>query len=307
MRVYDYNSGGKTIAASTTIQFTNSDIPSNQVGAYYLAFTGSGNTWTNVSRVRVKANNTTLFDFAPEFLRAWIQCFTHGNVTYPKNTAQDPLGAGTAGDFRRMTIPFFDPSQPTEDAQDLFQFPRNSQVTLEVVFGSGAGAGTCFCGWMESDRKPIGFPKFVGAQMNISASQATSKYQFSEEATVKAFVLNTIGNTRTRIQVDGAQVYHMQGQATASSTVTADSLVLESMQLDSPCTGIAAGTAAVPNNLTNPYCIKLPQDRPATPGRSFVELSTDSNWGGVTNEGYVFSQYIYSEFRGKRVLQSAAS
>lgn len=304
MRIFDYSSGGKPIAANTTQQFTNSDIPSNGVGAYFFGMTGVGNTLAAISRLRGKANGTTFMDCTPAQLRALIQRMSSGCIAYPSSTIVDSLaGAGVAAQFRRFSIPFCDLTQPTEDLQDLFQFPRNSQVTIEVQFGGGAVAGTIFCGWYESSVTPLGFPKFVGNAMNIPISQPSMKYPFNEDAIVKAVTLNTVGNGRTRIVIDGVQRYNMQGQAADSATVVADSMILESQQLANGMPENAAGTALAPNVVWDPTCIKLSQPRVAVQGRSYIELTTTASWGGTSNEAALYSQYVYSEFRGTRAAQ----
>lgn len=308
MRLYDYSSAGKTIAASTTIQFTSSDVPSNGIVAYHFGMTGAGNTLANISRIRAKANGTTFYDLTPNQLRAWIQRFSQACISYPANLSLDPIiGAGTASDFRRFTLPFFDPSQPTEDAADVYQFPRNSQVTIEIQFGAGAAAGTVFCGWTETSQTAMAYPKLLSSQMNIGASLATGKYPFTEDGIVKGVGLNTLGNGRTKVVVDGIQVFHMQGQAANSATVTADSMILESQQMANGMPAEAAATAGVPNTVFDPTFLKLPQPRTAPPGRSFIELTTTAAWGGVTNEACIYSQVVYEEFRKQKARAALAA
>lgn len=310
-RIWDYSSSGKAIASGGTATFTNSDVPSNGVGLFLFGMTGAGNTLANIVRVRFKANNTSFIDVPPKMLRAWLQRLSASNVAYPADKLLDPIiGGGTASDFRRFSVPFYDLEAPTEDLADLFQFPRNSQITIEIQFGAGAGAGSIFAGWMESDQQnPVGFTKLVSAPMNIPASNPNFKYPFVDDGYVKGFGINTLGNLRTRIQIDGVQVFHMQGQAADSATVTADSLLLESNQLNNAIAADAAGTLCVPALTLDPTFLKLSQPRPATAGRSFVEVQTGVSWGtggtAATNEGCVYSQYIYNEYRGNRVLQKA--
>lgn len=296
MRFVDYASAGKTIAASTTIQFTSSDVPSNKIVAYHFAMTGGGNTLAVISRIRVKANGVTFWDLTPAFLRAYLQRFAPNSVPYPAGALQDPLSAAnfTSVDWRRFTLPFCDISQPTDEAADLFQFPPASNVTIEIQFTAGAAAGTMFCGWTETDAECRAYPKLTASQMNIAASVPTAKYPIVEEGVIRGLILNTIGLGRAKLVLNGRQVFQAQGQPAASTTFTGDSLIQESQQLWNDIPRIISGgtpSAASPtvNNLTDPTAIKIAAGENGQAGRSFLELTTIANWGGAANEIGLYS------------------
>ena len=115
----------KTIAASTTVVFNSSDIDSANVVAHHLTMSGTGDTLANITRIRVKANGTTIYDFAPATLRAFIERFS------PSNPA--PATSRTS-----LTIPYNLLDLRDEDAADQCQFPLGALATIEVTFNASA-------------------------------------------------------------------------------------------------------------------------------------------------------------------------
>lgn len=289
--IRDYNSSAKTIAASGTVTFNSSDVPSTGICAYHFTQTGSGNTLNTISRIRVKANGQTITDTTPAFLRASYQHASRGRLTYPANQAMDNGGsAGTAVDWRRFSIIFADLSAPTPDMAQQSQFPRGANVTIEIVYTSGAGAGSCFIAWSQTNVAPAMYPKMISQPMQIAASQSNSRYNFADEGVIRQTGLNSIGLTRLRTVLSGTQVYHASGQQTASNATAVDSAILETECFYERHPDVQAGTAAQTTTFYNPIVVGYETDIAAASGNSFVELSTDVNWGGTSNELFVLSQ-----------------
>lgn len=284
MRIPDHNSAGKTIAASTVVTFTSSDVPSTQIVAYHLTTTGANNSFAAIDRIRVKANGVAIYDLTTQFLRAYIQRMTANSVCYPAATALDNLGvAGTAVGFRRFTIPFMDLTRFDEDSQDLQAFPPASNVTIEVTFNGTASAGLLFCGWTETTVPTMRYPRLLASQASIAASQATGRYNISDDGIIVGMGLNTLGLLRAKLVLAKEQVFHTLGQNASSATVTADSMFNEVQQLNNAISTMQAATAGVPTVLTDPVFVRA-GGKSAPAGSSFVELQTGANWAGVTNE-----------------------
>lgn len=291
MNIVDYSSNGKTVAANGVATFTNQEIPSGKLTALHFAMTGAGNSFAAISRFRVKANGQTIMDTTPAFLRAWIQSMTNGRIVYPAANSADALGGGTATEFRRFSIPFCDLSKTTREEQDLCGFPRNANITVEFQFNGSAVAGNIFAGFSLSEMEPAFYPKLVSQQMQIAAGATNTRFSFSDEGFIRALGLNSIGLNRLRAVISGMQVFHAQGQATASATFVTDSLAVEAEQLWNRLTDIANATAGVPTTFYNPFVWKINANLPASAGNSFVELATDgTNWAGANNELLIYSQ-----------------
>lgn len=263
--------------------------------------TGAGNTFNAIDRIRVKANGVTFYEITSALFRAFVQRFTEGKVCYPANQVIPPPPAGTAApgvaiDWRRFTIPFcFLDRQKSEEA-DVCQFPVGSQPTVEIVFNANAVAGTIFAGWTETDVEARCWPKLYSSQMNVPASQSNGRYIFSEDGVVRGFGLETTGLGRVRMVLNGRQVYHAKGQPANSTTVTEDSMILETEHLfGGRAYSVNAGTAAVDNSIVDPSWVKVTAGEDGTPGRSYIELETTAAWSGATSELGLYAIVPYGE------------
>lgn len=295
----DYQAGGKTIpVAGGTVTFTSSDVPGSGIAAYHFGMTGSGNTLNAIDRFRVKANGVAIYDISTAHFRSFIQRFTRGRIHYPPNTAipPPPSAAATPVDWRRFTIPFYFPDLEKDEEAEACQFPVGALPTIEIVFNANSVAGTIYCSWTESKVTPLAWPKLYGNQMNIPASTTNGRYPFSEDGIIRGFGVETTGLARFRSVLNGTQTYHNQGQPANSTTVTEDSMILESECLDGgPSYALLAGTAASDNSIIDPIWIKQTMGENATPGRSFVEAGTTGAWSGAASELGIYAVVPYGK------------
>lgn len=293
MLIHDYYSTGQAIAASTITTFNSTMIPSTNLCSLSFAFTGANNTLANLNRIRVKANGQTIVDTTPAFLRAHIQRMTEGRVSYPSGQALDALGvAGTPLDWRRITIPLLDLRQMGE-ARERSQFPRGANITVELAWAAGAGAGSAFVAWAQSNLQAEVYPKLISQAMNCNVSQVNFRYAFADEGTVCGFGLNTVGLSRARLVLSGAQVFHTAGGSTANNTNDIDNLFVEAQQLYNRTPEMAAATAGVPVTFYDPLVHRVDTGIPAASGNSYIELGTGTNWGGAaptSNELFIYSE-----------------
>lgn len=296
-RITDYNSSGKTIAASTTVTFTASDCPSAGVVAYHIVMTGAGNTFNALSRIRVKANGVPFYDIAPDYFRSWMQRFTHGQMHYPANQAINNLSAaGTPVDWRRLTIPFCFIDREKSEEADVCQFPVGSQPTVELVFNANGVAGSAFIGWTETDIPARCWPKLRGEQANISASVTSGRFPIVEDGVLRGFGVETTGCSRARFVLNGRQVYHAQGQPANSTTVTEDVMLLETeMAFGGASYAVVAGTAAQDNSIQDPAWIKVTSGDRGSAGRSFFEAGTTAAWSGASSELGIYAIVPYEK------------
>lgn len=300
----DYSAQAKTIAASSTTTFTSSEIPSAGVCAYHLAWTGN-TIWSHLSRLRVKANGVAIYDLSAAMLRAFIRRFSKSNYPLPdamlaNGNALGTASASTAGPagtkLRRATIPFLLLDGESEAERDSTQFPPNSQVTIELQWGSSAAAGNIFCGWTETNVPPMFYPKLYGSQMNIAASVSNGRYNVQDDGNVRAIGLNTVGLERAKLVLAGSQILHSQG-ISVSGTATGD-MLSEMEQLENGYDGIQEGLVTTPSaasinlvsaEVIDPCFFKI-DGGPAVPGSSYVELQTGSGWAGTANELTIHSR-----------------
>jgi hypothetical protein len=304
-RIIDFNSSGKTIAASTTVSFTSSDIPSSGIVKYHIAMTGAGNTFNAIDRIRVKANGIPFIDITSSLYRAFIARFTAGRILYPPAQVIG-VAAGAPTDWRRFTIPLCFIDREKSEEADVCQFPVGAQATIEIAFNANAVAGSAFLAWTETDITPLCWPKLYSLPMNIAASSTSSRLALADDAVIRGFGLETSGLGRFRAVLNGRQVYHAQGQPVTSATVTEDMLFLETDMLEGGITyQLQAGTAAVQNAIgiaagaaCDPYWIKNTSGDNATPGRSFVEIGTLAAWSGVASELGIYGVVPYEQGSG---------
>lgn len=300
----DYSAQGKTIAASTTVTFTSSDIPSQGVYRYHLGWTGNTRT-DHLTRVRVKANGVSIYDLGPSMLRAFIRRFSPSNYPVPLANIPNSNTIGTASasttsqagvSARRLTIPFDLLDADTEEERLMTQFPPGSQVTIELQFGSGASAGTAYCAWAETRVPAAYYPKLYASQMNIAASIANGRYNVQDDGQVRAIGVNTVGLERLKAVLGGQQVFHAQG-ISVGGTATGD-LIAECEQLENGFSEISDALTTTPSaaslnlvsaDIIDPMFVRLDADQ-AVPGSSFIEVQTGSGWAGAANELCVHSR-----------------
>jgi len=296
-RIVDYNAAGKTIAASTTVTFTSSDVPSSGVVAYHFGMTGAGNTFNAIDRIRVKANGIVFYDITSALYRSFIERWTNGQTRYPANQVINNLSAaGTPVDWRRFTVPFCMLDYEKHEEADVVQFPVGSNVTIEIVFNANAGAGSMFCAWTETDVHPRAYPKLYSSQMNIAASNTNARYPFSEDGVIRGFGVETTGLGRARLVANGRQIYHAQGQPANSTTVTEDDLVLETEQVFGlPTPAVAAGTAAQDSSIQDPTWVKIQAGETGSSGRTYFECATTAAWSGATSELGIYAIVPYGK------------
>jgi hypothetical protein len=294
-RLRDYNSSTKVVAAGANIvTFNPGDMPSAGVTKYFLTLTGVGNTLNAIDRIRVKANGVAFYDFTVAQYRALVYWMTKGRVCYPADGVISALGAaGTAVNWRRLTIPFGLVHEIDKSLRDRCQFPVGSGATVEVVFNANAVSGTVTIGWEETNVPAAAFPRFYGSQMNIGASQSNGKYPFSEDGEILGVTMEQTGLLRARIVLNGLQVVHLRGQPASSATVTEDSMIFESELLENGTTpNLTAGTAAVDNSPDDTRFLSIDAGENASQ-RSFIELETGAAWSGVASELGVYSVVEY--------------
>lgn len=297
-RIVDYQAAPQTIAASTTVTFPSALIPGSGVIAYHIAMTGAGNTWNAIDEIQVLANGVPIYQIATGLYRGWIQRFTNGRIAYPPNGAvpPPPSAAATPVDWRRFTIPFCFLDREKSDEADVCQFPVGAQATVKLLFNANAVAGNAFISWTETDVTPRCWPKLYNSQMNIAASNVNGRFAISDDGILRGIGMETTGLGRMRLMLNGRQLIHNQGQPVTSATVTEDMMLLEQeMVFGGRSYAGLAGTAFSDNSIVDPTWWKLTTGDDATPGRSFVELTTLAAWSGVSSPLGIYSVVPYKD------------
>jgi hypothetical protein len=253
---HDYNANAKTISnlVAQTITFTGTDMPSSGVTAYHIYFTGgAANQVGNLTRIRVKANSQTIWDFNPSsHYRTFIERMSRSNVA---------IASGAT----RLTLPFYLLDAKGDDRYTS-QFPKNAIPTIEVVTNASFITGTAVISWDRTDMKPSLFPKLLGITLNAGASLTNYTYPISTDGEVRGFSINTTGLNRAKLVLD--DVVRWQADGTN---------ILECDQMESPQT------------ITDPLFKKLHGTQPAPPGRSYFNLDTAGGWAGVGNEAMLWT------------------
>lgn len=255
MRTYHENLSPKTIAASALVQWTSTDVPdpSGIVGLHF-SLTGAGNTLTNISRLRLKADGIGAFvDLPPAFLRAFAQRMALSNVA---------IGAAAAVFSIWLSLPDF----PNEEEADKSQWPGRRAFTAEIQFGAGAGAGTALLAYTTSDVKPTWYPALYSNPMNFAASQNNQRFAMTEDGEIRALGINTTGLSK---------VVAFAGKDMVIDGVDGTSLI----EMD------AWNNAAT---LTDPIIKELVPAR-VNGGLGYVLLDTAAAWAGTGNELFVYA------------------
>lgn len=257
-RRVNYNAATKAIAANSTTVFTLADVPGNKVVAYHFSMTGAGGVvgGTGLTRIRVKNNGQAIWDVATAHLEAFIERMSDSNF------------ALTDGTSVRFTLPFYRLDYPdgAEDAADRWQFPRNGNPTIELVYGA-AGAGTVEIGYTQTDVDGTDVPMLYGSQMNIPASSTNGFFPIGKgDETLWGFSINTLGLSRLQLVVNGEDIIK------CDAALANGSLIRELQQLNNGATNV------------NPLFIKLYGNTAPRPGESNIYADTIGTWAGATNE-----------------------
>jgi len=256
----DHN--GKTVAIAAgvvqTLTWTSSDLPGERTVAYHVGFSGAGNDLGDVTRIRASANGANIINCTPEQLRAYLESYSKGTII---------LGAAET----RFTIPFCMLDAPMPDMQDTSQFPRASQVQLELTLAATAVAGSATVAYTESDMEPTTFPRLLASSMNIPASTQNQRFNFQENGVVRGFAIPQTGVDRCRLVLGGEVVTWLPGAQYLG--VTFGSLLAEAERI------YGSG-----QTLTTTIFSQISVGRPAPSNSSFIELTTGAAWAGVANE-----------------------
>ena len=252
----DYNGSSKPIANTSvqTITFTGTDLPGSGVVAYHFEMTGSANNKiANLTRIRVKANSQTIWDFDPLHFRAFIERISRANYAYPLTAT-------------RFTIPFYIPDGKG-DMRYASQFPKNAIPTIELVTNASVATGTVICGWTRADMEPVLYPKFLGQVLNLAAGPTTNAgYPLSLDGEIRGYSIPTTGLGRVKLTLDDVIRHQVDG-----------TLILEDQQLENPV------------SISDPVFTKLHGTQGAPPGRSSLNMDLTSSWAGVANEATFWS------------------
>lgn len=273
MRRFDFNGSPKTIAASTTVTLTPSDIPSDGIVAYHLfpwATDGGGNDFFDcVDRVRLKANGITRWDVSGAILNQFRE----------KTTPKQPLQA--TGDDQCFTIPLYNLMLDDEDEADAYQTEPGTNISIEVVFNGTAEAGSLYCGWTQTNIAPKFYTKLYAQQMNIANGALNARFNLSEGGRIMGFGIPSLGLTRLKLVLNGEQWFHMLGSDYAAAA--SQGLIFETQRYRSM---LATPTATLPINYFHIFNTRAERGVPATPGNSYVELDANgaSAWAGTANE-----------------------
>lgn len=258
MRKVNYNAATKAIAANSTTVFSLADVPGNKVVAYHFSMSGAGGIvgGTGLTRIRVKNNGQALWDIATSHLECFIERMSRSNF------------ALTDGTSVRFTLPFYRVDLPdgAEALADQWQFPRNGNPTIELVFGA-AGSGAVEIGYTQTDVDGVMVPLFYGSQMNIALSSTNGFFPFGKgDEELWGFGINTTGLNRLQLVVNGEDIIKTDAQSANGS------LIRELQQLQNGATNV------------NPIFMKTQGGLFPRPGESNVYIDTGATWAGASNE-----------------------
>jgi len=197
----NYNAGARAIApgVAQTVTWNSSDIPGTGVSAYHIDFTGAGNDFANVTRIRIKAAGQTIWDLDPTHLQAMTQRFGRSNLA--------PAGADTSFILPLFKADFGD----NEGMKFLGGFPRGLAPTLEIDLDAAVAAGNAFCGWSQSDQPFAFYSKSIGSQTNIAAGVVNGRVPLTQDGLIRGISINTVGLNRLKIQMSGVQLLNLSG------------------------------------------------------------------------------------------------
>jgi hypothetical protein len=264
-RTYSFSPSLKSFSASstTTAIWSPAEIDSAGCVAFHIAMNTTGGTASTINlitRVRVKANGQTVVDCTLDELRAYQERFS------PKGNSDD-----TDGLF--LNIPLNSLDARSDDEGDRCQFMPGASATVEVVIVTGAGqAGTLMLGWTKTTVAPEFFMTLIESNTNVAASTTNGRSPLSGPGFVQGLGLPTQGLNRFRAILSGLEVANIPGSVYNGATAGALGDLLVAMQslYENPDTATDTETYQF---------IKLNQGLEANPATSWLELTTQSNWG----------------------------
>lgn len=256
-RFYRFSGVQKAIAnlVAQTIVFPAAEIESAGVVKYMIAI--SAGTIADINRVRVKAGGSNVVDIRRDHLQAFQQRFYRSN-----------LPDATAG--KLLTIPLNFPHAPTEDEQDLCQFPLGASAQVEIEFAATIVAGAAIIGYEMSDVDPLWTPRLYGSQMNIPASSTNAKYAFAESGIIAATVCSQTGISKSTLSVSSRNAMELPGPVYSGLAL---GNLIDASQFDSD--GNTSKTI-----LARACHLGIA----AAQGSSQLMLDTSAAWPGVTEE-----------------------
>ncbi len=274
MRRTSFCGSPKALSGSAeTVSFTNSELNSERVIGYHVILEGTatgGNTLADITRIRLSANGSNIINVTPTQLRAWWQSYTGGRVLLPT----------TAKSF---TIPLFMPDAPTEDQQDISQFPSRSQVQLDIEL-TASEAGNMMVGWTETTIAAQVFPRILSSAMNINASSGSGRYVFQENGIVRGLLLPNAGLNRLRIAIGGTEYIHMPAaEFNSFGSGEAGNMSHEAEVLYNN------GPSQAGTTLDTTLFHRLTGVVPAPIEGSYIELVTEAGWSGAALETVLYS------------------
>jgi hypothetical protein len=198
-RWVDGFNSGKTPVINSTLTFSQNDlpfpVPGKSIVAIHFDLSGSGNTTSNLTRIRLRANGLTYVDVTYTELRAYFA-----------GSAWSSLDWGASA--TRFTIPlhildFFDEDSADQSAAPLF---HNLQVDL-AYGGTAMTTPLTFIGWTLSDVMPVFAPTIIGRPHNYGASFTNAKLNLAEGGFLRTLLLPNQANgyTRWRFVVNSEQ------------------------------------------------------------------------------------------------------
>lgn len=251
-------------AVVNVLTFTGNDLPSAGVIAYHGVFAGSGNNVTDITRIRVKADNQLIYDTNLLHFQKWSERFSAKGYAQP-------------GAAARFTIPFNLVDVVDDDAADMCQFPRGAVPTVEITTASTVVAGQLLMGWTQTTVDPMLFPTLLGQPLNIGVSQTNAQFPVNDRGALRGMMINTAGLARLKCVLNGMTWHELSGVDYPGGATAYGDMLLESQAFEDGAG--ASGTAVV----TTAAALRLPDQIPSG-GASFLQLDTSASWGGVSNE-----------------------
>lgn len=257
---------GKAVTGSTAqvVTFTGNDLPSAGVIAYHFAWQGSGNDNTDITRIRVKADNRQIFDVGYKHYAKWLERFSQN-------------GFAPATSLQRFSIWFNLLDIVDDDLADVCQFPRGAVPTVEITTGSSTVGGTIYAGWTQTDQAPQFYSQLIGQQMNIAASATNATFPISTTGAIRGAILDTTALGRAKMELNGFTYHQLIGPNYLGQSNLGDMSLAASDVEDG-----AGSTGGV--TITQQVGLRVPMIV-ASSGASRVELDTGSGWASANSSG----------------------
>lgn len=260
-RTYGFSSATKaTAAAAQTIVFPPSEIDAAGVVAFHVAMSVAGNAVSDITRVRVKANGTTIIDVSAAYLWAYQLRF-HGR--------QDAAAA------HGFTIPLYIGDARSDDEADACQFMPGASATVEVDTGAGAVVGAMMLGWTKTTVPAQYYPTLISQPMNVAASSVNARVGLGAPGFVQGIGLMNTTLAQARIVLSGIEVFNLTGA------------VYGGVVFNEGTVGAAQNLYGVSATNTDIF-LKLNQGLPANPANSWMEISSGAG-GAVTDDYALYS------------------